>query len=348
MVVPLGVGTRRAFVGSAVALGLAALERPRRLSAADAKYTIRIPVNPDIYGYLPFMYALDKGYYADEGLNVVPNRFTSSSLTQLPMLVNGQLDIGQGVPGPALYNQITEGWDIKAISSLTVAHAGWHDELWVMVRKDLWDSGAVRKLSDLRGRKIDAATPGAPINLLVNMMLVKAGLTRSDVIYTERLRNPADMITGLRNQAVDLCTTIEPTATYMVEGGYAVRFVSTQDVSPNMQTGFVLASAKYLAGNAAAVTAFFRASIRAMDEILKSGPHGFSPDVQKTLAAWQQRPLAEMANLQPPYFELGAVRTDSIEIPEDFWLSQSLLKNKVPAATMIDNSQIAAARKKHQ
>ena len=54
------------------------------------------------------------------------------------------------------------------------------------MRKDLWDSGAVRKISDLRGRKIDAATPGAPINLLVNQMLVKAGLTRSDVVYTER------------------------------------------------------------------------------------------------------------------------------------------------------------------
>jgi ABC-type nitrate/sulfonate/bicarbonate transport system substrate-binding protein len=347
MVVPLGVGTRRAFVGSAVALGVSALGRPQRLRAADAKTTIRIPVNPDIYGYLPFMYGLDKGYFADEGLNVLPNRFTSSSLTQLPMLVNGQLDVGQGVPGPALYNQISEGWDIKAIASLTVAHAGWHDELWVMVRKDLWDSGAVRKLSDLRGRKIDAATPGAPINLLVNQMLVKAGLTRSDVIYSERLRNPADMITGLRNQAVDLCTTIEPTATYMVEGGYAMRFVSTQDIAPNTQTGFVLASAKYLADNGAAVTAFLRACMRARDEIVKGGPHAFPADVQKTLAAWQQRPLAEMAKLQPPYFEVGALRADSIEVPEDFWLSQGLLKTKVAAATMIDNSLIAAASKKH-
>jgi NitT/TauT family transport system substrate-binding protein len=348
MVVPLGVGTRRAFVGSAVALAMPALWRPQRLSAADAKYTIRIPVNPDIYGYLPFMYGLDKGYFADEGLNVVPNKFSSSSLTQLPMLVNGQLDIGQGVPGPALFNQISEGWDIKAISSLTVARSDWHDELWVMVRKDLWDSGAVRKLADLRGRKIDAATPGAPINLLVNQMLVKAGLTRSDVIYTERLRTPADTIAAMRNGAIDLGTTIEPTATYMADGGYAARFASTQDIMPNTQTGFVLASAKYLAENAPAATAFLRACVRAQNEIRKSGPHGFSPDVQKTLAAWQQRPIAEMAKLQPPYFEIGPVRPESIEIPENFWLSQGLLKNKVAVSTMIDNTLIAAASKKRK
>jgi hypothetical protein len=52
-----------------------------------------------------------------------------------------------------------------------------------------------------------------------------------------------------------------------------------------------------------------------------------------------------MTKLLPPYFELGAVRTDSIEVPEYFWFSQGLLKNKVPAAAMIDNAPIAAARK---
>jgi ABC-type nitrate/sulfonate/bicarbonate transport system substrate-binding protein len=156
------------------------------------------------------------------------------------------------------------------------------------------------------------------------------------------------MIAAMRNQAIDLGTTIEPTATYMVEGGEAARFASTQDIMPNTQTGFVLASAKYLADNAAAVTAFLRASVRAQDEIRKSGPHAFSPDVQKTLAAWQQRPLAEMANLQPPYFDIGPVRPDSIEVPEEFWFSQGLPKNKVATATMIDNSLIAAAGKKRK
>jgi NitT/TauT family transport system substrate-binding protein len=341
------LSTRRELIASAAALGATTLAPLRGVSAADAKYTIRIPVNPDIYAFLPFMYALDKGYFADEGINVIPNRFKSSSLTQLPMLVNGQLDIGQGVAGPALFNQISEGWDIKAISSLTAARAGWHDELWVVVRKELWDSGAVRKLSDLRGRKIDAATPGAPINLLVNQMLVKAGLTRSDVVYTERLRSPADMITGLRNGAVDLLSTIEPTVSYMVDGGYAMRFVSTQDIAPNTQTGFILASAKYLNDNKAAVVAFLRATLRAQADIVKGGQRVFPTDVQKTLATWQQRPPEDVAKLQPPYFEVGAVRPDSLSVPEDFWLSQGLMKNKISALTMIDNSFITAAHQKH-
>jgi NitT/TauT family transport system substrate-binding protein len=341
------MGTRGELIASVAALGAATLTPLRPASAADAKYTVRIPVNPDIYGYLPFMYGIDKGYFADEGINVIPNRFKSSSLTQLPMLVNGQLDIGQGVAGPALFNQIGEGWDIKAISSLSAARAGWHDELWVVVRKDLWDSGAVRKLSDLRGRKIDAATPGAPINLLVNQMLVKAGLTRSDVVYTERLRNPADMITALRNGAVDLLSTIEPTVSYMVEGGYAMRFVSTQDVAPNTQTGFVLASAKYLSENKAAAIGFLRATLRAQVEIVKGGQRAFLPDVQKTLATWQQRPLEDVAKLQPPYFEVGAVRPEALSVPEDFWLSQGLMKNRIAPAAMIDNSFVTAAHQKH-
>jgi ABC-type nitrate/sulfonate/bicarbonate transport system substrate-binding protein len=200
----------------------------------------------------------------------------------------------------------------------------------------------------LRGRKIDAATPGAPINLLVNQMLVKAGLTRSDVVYTERLRSPADMITGLRNGAVDLLSTIEPTVSYMVDGGYAMRFASTQDFAPNMQTGFILASAKYLNENKAAVIAFMRATLRAQADIVKGGQRAFPVDVQKTLATWQQRSPDDVAKLQPPYFDIGPVRVDSLSVPEDFWLSQGLLKNKISAPAIVDNSfVIAAAHQKH-
>ena len=132
----------------------------------------------------------------------------------------------------------------------------------------------------------------------------------------------------------------------MVDGGYAMRFASTQDIAPNTQTGFILASAKYLNDNKAAVVAFLRATLRAQADIVKGGQRAFPPDVQKTLATWQQRPPEDVAKLQPPYFEVGAVRPDSLFVPEDFWLSQGLMKNKIGASTMIDNAFITAAHQK--
>ncbi len=132
----------------------------------------------------------------------------------------------------------------------------------------------------------------------------------------------------------------------MVDGGYAARFASTQDIAPNTQTGFELASAKYLSENKPAVMAFLRACLRAQADILKGGPRAFPPDVQKTLASWQKRPLEEVAKLAPPYFEIGPIRTDSISIPEQYWSAQGLLKNTVDAAKLIDNSFITAVRMK--
>ena len=338
--------SRRELIASAAAFGAMTIGRPRRTSAATAKYSVKVAINPNVYGYLPIMYGIDQGYFADEGIDVPVTHFNASSLTQLPNLVKGDLNIGSGVPGPALFNQVGEGFDIRAISTTSAARVGWHDELWVMVRKDLWDSGAVRKFSDLRGRRIDAATPGAPINLLVNELLVKAGLTRSDVIYTERLRDQGAMVAALRNQAVDLVAVVEPTASQMVENGIGMRFASNQDVVPNNQTSFLIASAKYLAENRDAAVGFLRVCMRSREDLIKSGPRAFPPAALKVLKNWTQRPDEELAQLQPPYFTIEPVRPEAIGVPEDFWIAQGLVKNRVSPSVLIDNSFVALASKR--
>jgi ABC-type nitrate/sulfonate/bicarbonate transport system substrate-binding protein len=341
-----GRPSRREVIASIVALGAVTTAPVRRVSAATAKYTVKVAINPNVYGYLPIMYGIDQGYFADEGIEVAVTHFNASSVTQLPSLVKGDLNIASGVPAPALFNQVGQGWDIKAFATTSAARAGWHDELWVMVRKDLWDSGAVRKLSDVRGRRIDAATPGAPINLLVNELLLRAGLSRSDVIYTERLHDQVSMFSALRNQAVDFVAVVEPTASQMVESGIGMRFASNQDVAPNAQTAFLIASSKYLAENKDAVSGFLRVCMRSREELMKSGPRAFPPAAQKVLASWTQRPEDEVAKLAPPYFVVEEVRPESLGVPEDFWISEGLVKTKVSPSDLIDNSFISLARKR--
>lgn len=337
---------RSRLIGSMAAFGALTAGIAPRISAAAAKYTIKVAINPNVYGYLPIMYGIDQGFFAAEGIDVAVTHFNASSVTMMPNLVKGDLNIASGVPAPALFNQADQGWDIRVFATTSAARTGWHDELWVMVRKDLWDSGAVRKLADLRGRRIDAATPGAPINLLVNEMLVKAGLSRSDVVYTERLRDQVSMVSALRNQAVDLVAVVEPTASQMVENGIGMRFVSNQDVAPNGQTAFLIASAKYLADNKDAVTGFLRVCMRSREELVKNGPAAFPPAAQKVLSNWTQRSADEVAKLQPPYFTIEEVRPESLSVAEDFWIAGGLVKNKINPADLIDNSFIPLARKR--
>src|SRR6185436_10832290 len=102
--------------------------------------------NPVIYSNLPMLVAIEKGYFPAEGIDLKVQRYTGSSVTMMPMLARGDIDITLMAAGPALFNQRAEGFDTKIISSIGQPAPGWHDTSWIIVRKDLYDSGAIRSL----------------------------------------------------------------------------------------------------------------------------------------------------------------------------------------------------------
>jgi ABC-type nitrate/sulfonate/bicarbonate transport system substrate-binding protein len=119
-----GRPSRREVIASIAALGAVTMAPARRVSAATAKYSIKVAINPNVYGYLPIMYGIDQGYFADEGIDVPVTHFNASSVTQLPSLVKGDLNIASGVPAPALFNQVGQGWDRRSPRRRRRAPAG--------------------------------------------------------------------------------------------------------------------------------------------------------------------------------------------------------------------------------
>src|SRR5665213_2443851 len=153
---------------------------PSASRAADAD-VVRLMFNPSIYDELPFMIAMDKGYFTDEHLDVRVTKALGSLGLVVPYLARGDIDFAPQVMGPAFFNQYTEGFGIKIVAPLDEAHEGWHDTVYCMVRQDQWASKAIRTPADLRGKKLPKPN-GSPNDVLAFDILAKAGLTMSNVI----------------------------------------------------------------------------------------------------------------------------------------------------------------------
>jgi NitT/TauT family transport system substrate-binding protein len=327
----LGAGT---FAASSLACGRPAL-------AQRAK--IRIALNPAIYSYLPFFLAIDKGYFKDEDLDIALSTYAGSVVTQLPLAVRGEIDILPTVASPALFNQVSEGFDLRIIASMVEAHQGWSDGTWIMVRKDLADQ--IKTLADMKGHRVDGIADGSPSSFVLNQALAKAGLKRSDVVYSNRLPAPPDWIAGLKNKAVDVLPAAEPMATQIVVNDFGVRLASTKDIVPWFQESFLVSSAKYIANNRPAVVRFLKGYLRAAKEITEAGPTWKSEYLQ-TIARWSKIPEDVIRQIPGPsyYGQLGAINVDALARVQDYFAEIGQVRRKVDVSLIIDESAIDDAR----
>ena len=67
-----------------------------------------------ILGFAPFFVANDKGYFADEGLEVEMESFRSGGPMIAPLSL-GQLDVGGGEAGPAIFNAVNQDFDVRVV-----------------------------------------------------------------------------------------------------------------------------------------------------------------------------------------------------------------------------------------
>ncbi len=173
------------------------LPRPR---TADV---VRLMFNPSLYDELPFLVALDRGYFTDEHLDVRVSKAPGSLVLVAPYLARGDIDVAPQVMGPAFFNQYTEGFGVKIVAPIEETHKGWNETVYFMVRQDLWDSKAIRTPADLRGKKIPKPN-GSPNDVLAFDILAKAGLTMSNVTMNVGIAgSTTNFLPALRNKQYD-------------------------------------------------------------------------------------------------------------------------------------------------
>lgn len=321
----------------ALLLGLAApAGLALRPAAAATPAVVRIIFDPTFYTHLPLLRALDMGYFKDEGIDLQVTPFSGSSTLFLPMLARGEYDLGTVNPSPAFFNQFNAGFDVVLLAAQTGSKPGWHDPSWLIVRQDLWDAKAIVQPSDLKGKVVDGANNGSPIDFLLKETIRVGGLTTADVRISERFRTIDTWLEALRNKAVDVIGAPEPQASQLESQGVGHRWVSFATIAPWYQLEYVGASAKFVKEHPDLIERFLRAFVRGNDDVLKCNGK-WTPPLLAEAAKWSTLTPDLLRGLQGPAFpsQHGAIGFDSLTRIQQFWVNEKLVSAPVDVNSVV-------------
>ncbi|MCW5770254.1 MAG: ABC transporter substrate-binding protein [Rhodospirillaceae bacterium] len=315
-------------------------------AAAQAQDKVRVSFNPQIYSWLPFFLAIDKGYFKAEKLDVEYTMYGGSALSQIPMLARGDQDIAGMVTGPGFFNQYAGGFGVKLIASNAQGKKGWNDTTWLMVRKDIWDSGKIKTFADMKGLKLEGGPKGSPVYLTTTQAMQQGGLTMKDVVFTERLRAVTDALPIFRNKAADVLSIVEPIVTRLETEGLAVRWKASYEVMPWFQESYLAANPKFLAEKRDVAKRFLRAYEKACQDITATNGK-WTPETLNAVVKWSKFPKEVIEKIAGPQHvgQYGKIDTASIQRQQDIWIAAGMVKEKTPLDKMVDTSIIDEVRK---
>ncbi len=226
------------------------------VAQANDKVTVGI-VNAVSDGTL--FIAQDKGYFAKEGIDADFVEFDTGAKMVAPMGA-GQLDVGGGAASAGLYNAVGRGIRIKLVADKATNVKGAPFQSF-LVRKALIDSGAVKTLADMKGRKVAITGAGGSDASVLNEAMKSVGLTYDDVekVYLGFPQHAP----ALQNGAIDGSITTEPTTTNIVALGAAVVLTGNDAFYPNAQTATIMYSSDFLDKRKPVAARFMKAYLRA-------------------------------------------------------------------------------------
>jgi NitT/TauT family transport system substrate-binding protein len=132
-----------------------------------------------------------------------------------------------------MVNAVSEGVNMKWVAG-QASYTPKHGTLGLVVRKDLHESGAVRQLADLKGRKVAVPIVAGGGAIVLDKGLEQVGLTKADVDLSE-LAVP-NMPAALQNGALDAVMPAEPIVVQMADQGIGVILMYADEMYPYMES----------------------------------------------------------------------------------------------------------------
>jgi NitT/TauT family transport system substrate-binding protein len=201
--------------------GAAAMSAGRRGHAAELD-EVKIGT-PLVISDAPIVIAEAKGYCREQGIRTNLINLVTGSQMVAP-LGAGQIDIAAAATSAGLFNAAARGIGLRIVADKGSNLPG-YAYVSLIVRKELVDSGKFTTLKDLKGLRVAEPGKGGSTGSTVNEALKSAGLRYDDAVHVYNMGFP-EMVTALKNGAIDAAISPEPFNTFAREQGIAVRFPS--------------------------------------------------------------------------------------------------------------------------
>jgi sulfonate transport system substrate-binding protein len=238
---------RREFL---LASGAAALASGVLGPAWAQSATVRQGYQTNMWG-MPTYYLLRSGALEKHGIKYEEFAVPSGNLT-MQQMVGRQVDLGT-YAGPSFIIGHARG---QLVAIAQIEEVG--KTTRVMARKDL----GIKRVEDLRGKKVANQTGSSIGNVFVDQIAPKAGLKKDD--WQEVRMNVNDMVAAMAAKTVDAMINVEPYNSIAEADGIANTLMNYWDV--DRMPVFMAATPEFVEKNADTVVRYLKAWLAVADD----------------------------------------------------------------------------------
>lgn len=287
--------------------------------------TIQVGYIPSL-GFAPLFVGAEKGYFEAQGLQVELQSFKSGS-TMISLLSTGELDVGAGETGTALFNAINQDLDVLVVAGLASQPEGF-GAVPLLVRADLFESGEITSPADLKGKKVALNVERGMAEYLLAEALVRGSLTVGDVTLVP-MPFP-DIPAAFANGAVDAAMLPHPLAAKAIGAGDAVVLIDGDEIIDSPQNGVVYFGQRFLEkDNEEVGIRFLIAYLQAVRDLYGDG--WLSADNLAAINKYTGMPEATIQKSVTYYFDPdAAINQGSVERIQQYLVSRGYTEFSEP------------------
>jgi ABC-type nitrate/sulfonate/bicarbonate transport system substrate-binding protein len=230
---------RREFLAASGAAALSGIWHPAAAQAA----TVRQGYQTNMWG-MPTYYLLRSGALEKQGIKYEEFAVPSGNIT-MQQMVGRQVDLGT-YAGPSFIIGHARG---QLVAIAQIEEVG--KTVRVMARKEL----NVKRIEDLRGKKIANQTGSSIAQVFTDSIAPKAGLKKED--WQEVRMNVNDMVAAMAAKTVDAMINVEPYNAIAEADGIATTIMNYWDV--DRMPVFMAATPEFVEKNPGTVVAYLKA-----------------------------------------------------------------------------------------
>jgi NitT/TauT family transport system substrate-binding protein len=295
-----------------------------------------------------FYIADAKGYLRDEGIEANFIVF-DSDVRMIAPLSTGEVDIGSGMINAGTYNAVERGITLRAVAD-KARNKGTYSYQALVVRKALWDSGAVRSIKDLKGRKFGLTGQAGNSYVVLAEGLRKAGLALGDVEIA--LMSLPQQSVAFASGAIDASFLPEPFLSAALKSGSAVSMLPVTQLRDDDVTGVITYGEIFMKNRpdvARKMTKAYIRGLRVYSDALKdgrlAGPGAAEViDIISRYSKVKDKTL--LAHVIPHFVDPnGELGIDSLKKDWAFYKEQGLIKGDVTVDQIVDRRWVADAVK---